>query len=415
MVQPRAASNSPARMARLDVHGHEERAALVVSKRKREPSPGDRAVLRAGKIIKLYQRIYDNATASFAQPEGPKTDSGDGIHSSYEPDLPGEVPLVSVDVSVEQELSSPDDQDSPAAYADIPRPAATVIDNQDYRADFEDSLGLDEATRTDHVHWILTALPMPPKSKSKQERESYRELRDQLTGSPETRFCAAHMFLRYMHALSKETLGNGQFLGVVVQGRDYFLQDAALACLAITVKADREAIEEFYPIHVSEYVRMARSESTVDDLKCAERAIVNILQFNAATDSPAAYIEEIHQGCGSPLERVLLLEDDLWERVEDGVYERLYGALYDLDVLKFPVYLLTAAAFLEALTDAMQEVFCRPLSKSPFISDDVKKLGMCRKMAEPEVELVKLEVQQLCGVTEADLKHCRQWLASVTV
>ncbi|KZT30036.1 hypothetical protein NEOLEDRAFT_1025814, partial [Neolentinus lepideus HHB14362 ss-1] len=90
----------------------------------------------------------------------------------------------------------------------------------------------------------------------------------------------------------------------------------------------------------------------------AQRDVLEALSFTVAGNCPAAYMEEIYHSLeGSALEQLMLIEDGLWKSVQDEAFKRLFDALYDTDVLQFPVSLLTVASLFEALIDAMAEKY----------------------------------------------------------
>ncbi|TFK51173.1 hypothetical protein OE88DRAFT_1630035 [Heliocybe sulcata] len=234
--------------------------------------------------------------------------------------------------------------------------------------------------------------------------------------------------------MADERTADSQPFGTVsIEGSDRLLQDDALACLAISVKFYRDFLPPLYPVAAVDFVRMARSECTVELLEEAQRAILDTISFSVAANSPAAYMAEMYDVLRySTLPRMVTFGPAPWNRVQSEVFDRLFGALYEPDVLKYPVSLLTAAALLEGLIDVMVELYAAPLALAEPVPDELEKLRRYRKTAEEQVESVKLDILELCQVSavsqswlrvnmssadhtsiQEDMAECRAWLVSV--
>ncbi|KAF8191605.1 hypothetical protein K438DRAFT_897454 [Mycena galopus ATCC 62051] len=327
------------------------------------------------------------------------------------------------------------------------------------RLEWEHILGIGPEVREQVVHWLLEVLPkksnyFPPikyashrLSRSASDRSSSSfssahdfgdrglpDLIDQLLYSPETRFHAAYMFARYWYLLMgdrkhKDRLKSMQEAAAAAEDNDspddptvpsegwnLVIWDSCLACLAISVKLHRDVLEPLEPVLSWEFEYMAPHQLSYDDLETAQRDVLETLQFRLGA-TPQPILDELW--IALPSLRQLLEFENGWKFAQKQAWWRLFDAVAEPDVLKFPISSLTVAALAEALVAALvskyehdatvnnQVIRRRPNKNRPDSKKDRLKL---ETRAETEMEGVLQDIQAIIGISDQTLKACRTWI-----
>ncbi|CAK5281038.1 unnamed protein product [Mycena citricolor] len=318
------------------------------------------------------------------------------------------------------------------------------------KTNWEQLLGVGCEKRRDVVEWLLEVIP--PKSMYsrafqtasgvelkplKDEKDGDSEtsddvpdLIDQLTHSPETRFHAAHMFLRYFHLVMHDRAqrvdleamkasfeaseeGLSWDPSIPPDGWNLVVWDICVGCLAISVKIHRDVLEPLGPVMSYEYERIAPHEMGYDDLETAHRDILSAFDYSLG-DTPQAILDEVWRAL--PSLRALLPPKAGWEYAQKGTWARLFSLILEPDVLKYPVSLLTVAVLIETLiTDAMHR------GEYPSLSSNAQRLGLAGDEPrrdeivgswemEQGLEGVIQDLQAVVQVSDERLLDCRRWI-----
>ncbi|KAL0945252.1 hypothetical protein HGRIS_000762 [Hohenbuehelia grisea] len=303
------------------------------------------------------------------------------------------------------------------------------------RVDFEQVLGIGAELRSRTVDWILHVLPDPAKVlehfrvslKNSSRRSISRNLLDQLSKSPETRFHAAHMFLRYFQLVM---VADKPAEDAERDGWNLVVLDTAAGCLAISVKLHRDTLWPLNPVHADEFVLLGEHEFTYEDLEAATRDVIEAFSGYLG-DSPQPILDEVWLAL--PSLRQMLNFEGGWVRARKDVWGRLLEAVREPDVLRFPMTLLTAAALVDALISTLLERAnylsewngeTRPLGfdAANEVASDVRKKHRQPAQALHErrrvrmsrkIEGVVYDLQAVLGIADDDLKTCRKWFAEL--
>ncbi|KAH9941549.1 hypothetical protein B0H21DRAFT_752445 [Amylocystis lapponica] len=268
------------------------------------------------------------------------------------------------------------------------------------------ALGLEDDFRRKVVEWIIDVLPPVIPTK----RHFCAHLHDQLTTSDETRFHAAHVFTRYLLRLGRSPASSPGVAkpsksDLEQEGQKALIWDIALACVALCVKFHRDALFPLYIILTNEFLALAPHALTDEDLETAQRDVFEALSFSLGSTTPAAFMQELWHAL--PSLRALLSFDDGWAVAQAEAWAVLLEALLEPDVFRFPVSLLTAAALLDGVEEAVirkRSVQARGVARN----DPVR----IRKGAVRASKTVVLDVLEVLGYVEEDLACCRRWLHS---
>ncbi|KAF8151493.1 hypothetical protein B0H34DRAFT_130897 [Crassisporium funariophilum] len=269
-----------------------------------------------------------------------------------------------------------------------------VDDITDYDAvDWERVLGLPRSTREEIVNWILDVLPekasrhggTPPSSStgshssrttsatstsSIPEWHPSSNLLDQLQNSPQTRFHAAWMFLRYFYlTISPDTYANSSFLvrsrrrssldsnisdsshasDVVrrmdIEGSHLVAWDVAVGCLALSVKVslrqfliiffmslDCDSIGQFHrdflhpllPVYAYEFILLASHRIDHEALEASQRDILCVFDYSLGV-TPQPVMDELWLALGSL--RDLLHFEGGWQKAMEDAWWGLFDAV----------------------------------------------------------------------------------------
>ncbi|KAF8824064.1 hypothetical protein HHX47_DHR9000217 [Lentinula edodes] len=204
----------------------------------------------------------------------------------------------------------------------------------------------------------------PSNAASHSERLS--DLCEQLLNSPETRFHAAYLFMRFFHLIfeaayesdSEENEHVGETaleefarrFALDVDGSELVTWDVAVGCLALSVKIHRDFLPPLYPIFSSDYEELAPHEMGYGDLEAAQRDILLALSYNLGS-TPQAVLDDLW--IALPSLRELLDFNEGWSSVLQETWLILFEVVCEPDIMNFSLSLLTAAAVIEGLESAL--------------------------------------------------------------
>ncbi|KAJ6546814.1 hypothetical protein B0H19DRAFT_1162614 [Mycena capillaripes] len=327
------------------------------------------------------------------------------------------------------------------------------------RLKWEHILGIGSELREHIVEWILEVLPKKSYYISPRPRISTAsryfspvvsdasssfssaddfghrgmpDLIDQLLHSPETRFHAAYMFVRFFCILMRsresrtkiesmqqaaEAAENDMSYDPAIPPEGWYLVawDSCLACLAISVKAHRDVLEPLNPIMSWEFEALAKHEVSFQDLEIAQQDVLAVFGYRLG-GTPQPILDELW--IALPSLRQLLEFKNGWKFAQKETWWRLFDAVAAPDVLKFPISLLTVAALAEALVAALVSKYeydatidSQVTRRCPSRCSDSKKFFEKLEIkAEKEMEGVVQDIQAIVGISDHTLKTCRSWI-----
>ncbi|EPQ52963.1 hypothetical protein GLOTRDRAFT_95026 [Gloeophyllum trabeum ATCC 11539] len=325
----------------------------------------------------------------------------------------------SVNIDVQASASRGSEAGSPASSTAVVGTRSSVDSSG---LQWDGFLDIDEETMARAIKWILEVEVQRCRSDHNGQFDTWRELRDQLASSPETRFCAGYMFLRYFNAISHGSDSQDSQRSTMSwrQGRALAALDVAVACLAISAQIahisqfNRDHLLPLYPLSARTFTRLATHEMDRHDLDAAKWDVFSALSFSISNDSPSAYMEEIYDFSTSF--RVLLGSRQIWAQVQRETWQRLYLALFDSEILRFPVSLLTLAALVESTIDTLVEQYDAasvPTATGDDLEAEIRLLAKYRERATEEVFEAIHHLKDMWAISEGELEESRQWLTSV--
>ncbi|KAJ7084835.1 hypothetical protein B0H15DRAFT_847779 [Mycena belliarum] len=328
------------------------------------------------------------------------------------------------------------------------------------RSKWEDFIGVGTQWRVKVIEWILEVLPKrstyyppissasrslfgpslkrPSVSFSSSDGHEEIDLLDQLRTSPETRFHAAYLFLRYFFLLMTNDVERKRIQGMQnsdtaaknelpwdpafpPEGWNLVVWDLCLACLAISVKAHRDVLEPLSPVFSWEFEALAPHDLTYEDLEIGHRDVLSGLRFRLG-DTPQLLLDELWTALPS-LQQVLSFRGG-WNYAQKETWALLFDAVCVPDVLALPISLLTVAALVEALvatlvfqyeydatlTSLTSNAARRRSATNTTESDKVQRKLVAR--AEQEIEGVVQDIQAAVGISDEHLKNARSWVCT---
>ncbi|KAF7353812.1 hypothetical protein MVEN_01066700 [Mycena venus] len=292
------------------------------------------------------------------------------------------------------------------------------------RLKWEHILGIGPEFRRMVINWILDVLPkksayFPPikyashrLSRSASHRSTCSndsfssvldldfddkgipDLIDQLLYSPETRFHAAYMFVRYWYLLmgdrkQKERIKSMQEAAAAAENdlpydpaipaEGWYLVgwDSCIACLAISVKVAQRDVLEVFKFRLG-----GTPQPILDELWIALPSLQQLLEFQNG-----------------------------WKFAQKETWWRLFDAVAEPDVLKFPISLLTVAALAEALIAALvskyefdasvnSQVIRRRNNNKNHATESKKHRQKLETRAKKEMEGVVQDIQAIIGISD---------------
>ncbi|KAJ7042037.1 hypothetical protein C8F04DRAFT_1078088 [Mycena alexandri] len=324
------------------------------------------------------------------------------------------------------------------------------------RLRWEHVLGVGPELRREVVDWILDVLPKKscylPRLSTASKRLSRSasgptsspfslsrdfgfkglpDLIDQLLYSPETRFHAAYMFVRYFYLLMghDETRARVESMQasalaaenempfdptIPAEGWSLVVWDCCVACLAISVKMHRDVLEPLQPVLSWEFEALAPHNMSFDELETAQRDILETFAFSLG-GTPQPILDELWIALPS-LQHLLHFENG-WGFTQKETWWRLNDAVLEPDILQLPISVLTIAALTEALVSALVSKYEYDASHTQVVrrrpnrySMDSKKREKYVIEAEQEMEGVVQDIQAVIGISDERLRTCRRWL-----
>ncbi|KAH9929028.1 uncharacterized protein BXZ73DRAFT_29930, partial [Epithele typhae] len=131
--------------------------------------------------------------------------------------------------------------------------------------------------------------------------------------------------------------------------------EVALACLAISIKFHRDVLFPLEIIFAEEFLQLAHRGTDFDAFEHAQRSVLDALHHCVGSATPAAFMEELWSAL--PTLRRLMGFDDGWRKVQHEAWIVIAGALFDPEMLRFPLSLVTAAAVMEGVVKTLCERF----------------------------------------------------------
>ncbi|KAF4565396.1 hypothetical protein EYR36_001967 [Pleurotus pulmonarius] len=280
------------------------------------------------------------------------------------------------------------------------------IDMLQTRSDWARRLGIGSDARQRALDWIFHA-----PTDARGPRAISRNLRDQLTCSPETRFHAGYLFLRYFFLVEVEADPSNTPESQIALELVVF--DVAVASLALSVKYHRDTLWPLHPIMSTEYERLAPHEISFDDL---ERDLLSAFSFQLG-GSPQLLLDQLW--IALPSLRQALDFTGGWVYARKSTWGCLYEALLQPDVLRHRLSLLTVAALIEALIATLELRYefvegwrgetCRPGKQT---RATLMQGIICARKAKVVrmLEGVVLDIQAVTEITDDSLRLTREWL-----
>ncbi|KAF8797634.1 hypothetical protein BYT27DRAFT_7237189 [Phlegmacium glaucopus] len=370
---------------------------------------------------------------------------------------------------------------------------------EDEMIEWELALGIGQRAREEVIDWILDVTPAPPPKKkyiaelsptlsasgtfslsrssssttSSTSMDSQpSDLMDQLENSPETRFHAAWLFLRYCYItmgpknnarnLSRQSSFNSNISANTDQeGRNLIIWDIAVACLALSVKFHRDFLEPLLPVYVHEYLSLAPQNLSYEDLETSQRDLLSAFDYSLGV-TPQPVIDELWFSLESL--RTLLDFKNGWETAMADAWCGLFDAICEPDVQRFSISTLAAVALMDGVIESLVQrylyeaalkikaaaasIFNCPSSTSSITRENRRRrrvssgdsldwgreleLAASRQMemgkslkglnrnrkkylrkAERASEGVRYDIQALVGITDAQLRNCRDWFSGL--
>ncbi|KAJ7891308.1 hypothetical protein B0H14DRAFT_2688540 [Mycena olivaceomarginata] len=293
------------------------------------------------------------------------------------------------------------------------------------RLRWEHVLGIGSKLREEIVHWILDVLPkksvyIPPikyashrlSSGSDRSSSSFSSAHDfgdkglpdlieQLLYSPETRFHAAYMFTRYWYLLmgdreSKERIQSMQEAAAAAE--DGLPEDPS-----IPVKMHRDFLEPLAPVYSWEFEAMAPHQISYEDLEIAQRDVLEVFDFRLGA-TPQPILDELWIALPS-LQQLLDFKNG-WKFAQKEAWWRLFDAVTEPDVLKFPISLLTVAVLAEALAAALVSKY----EYDATVNSQVIRRRPNKDHPESKKHLQKLQTRAEKEMEGQTLKFARTWI-----
>ncbi|KAG2122730.1 hypothetical protein DEU56DRAFT_719750, partial [Suillus clintonianus] len=128
--------------------------------------------------------------------------------------------------------------------------------------------------------------------------------------------------------------------------------DIALGSLALCVKFHRDFLAPLSPVYAYEFLDLARHSVSYEDLEVSQRDILAACGFSLGSITPQGLMDELWLALPTLRKATEALKDG-WKSVQVEIWDRLFDALIEPDVLQFPVSVLTASALLDGLIIAI--------------------------------------------------------------
>ncbi|EMD37059.1 hypothetical protein CERSUDRAFT_124037 [Gelatoporia subvermispora B] len=266
-------------------------------------------------------------------------------------------------------------------------------------------LGIKDCLKKEIIEWMLDVVPHPPPS----EPHCGTNIRNQLRISPETRFHAVYMFLRFFMRLGPSPSSSQNTDGSANHGREAVSWDIAVACLTMSVKFHRDTLPPLFPTCADEFMELAPEAISYDDLETAQRDVFEALDFTLGSATPESFMQELRLAL--PSLRTLLSAPSSWDDVRAEAWAMLFEAVLQPDVLRFPISLLTACALFEGAVKSLEtgrQNEAKPRNEREKRQDDRRK-----KVNMQKANNVLLDMEELLGYSPDEVQSCRDWLSAM--
>ncbi|PPQ72273.1 hypothetical protein CVT26_006494 [Gymnopilus dilepis] len=300
--------------------------------------------------------------------------------------------------------------------------------------EWEAVMGLEAKTREAVVEWLLTVLPElhfryydpevedtdspSPTSSHTSSQSSFtgfsssefessdrhvsrhelgENLRDQLQNSPETRFHAVWMFLRYFYLATPGGSLESNPWAMKLLRTGNFLHNVwaiAVACLAISVKFHRDFLQPLIPVFAKEYLLLSSYALTYERLEAAHRDVLSLFDWRLGI-SPQPIMDELWVAL--PSLRTLLDFEGGWKNAMERAWSYLFACLTEPDVQRYPISVLTTTALMKGIVRTLIQEYRRQGS-----CNGSAKMALLDR-ARDEAEGVFCDIQALIGVS--DVRH----------
>ncbi|KAF9448731.1 hypothetical protein P691DRAFT_759636 [Macrolepiota fuliginosa MF-IS2] len=287
-------------------------------------------------------------------------------------------------------------------------------------------LGLGKQDREKRVDWLLQYLPEDDLESSLNSSSSFcstispgprfcssgsrQNLINQLATSPETRFHAGWMFLRYHYLLALNRVHD------ITQGQlplypGSGIWDVAIASLAISVKFHRDFLFPLLPVEASDYMDISPHAMGYQEFEYAQRAILDAFSYELGV-TPQPFLDQTWTALSSL--RELLDFDGGWNQVRKETWRILLGSLYEPDVMQFSVSVLTATALSKAVISVLAQRYYYESDWNSFFNfarrlEDRRKASSIAQrfsaLAEDNAEGVIMDIQAVIGVSDEEFNE----------
>ncbi|KAG2346279.1 hypothetical protein BDR05DRAFT_929465 [Suillus weaverae] len=214
-------------------------------------------------------------------------------------------------------------------------------------------------------------------------------------------------------------------------GQEAVTWDTALGSLALCVKFHRDFLGPLSPVYAYEFLDIARHSVSYQDLEVSQRDILSACSFSLGSITPQGLMDELWLALPTLRKATEPLKDG-WKSVQVEIWDMLFDALTEPDILQFPVSLLTASALLDGLiiaiarhykTEADTETWrfqrnsgCRCPAPSTCMPENTTKQVPWQVYVSKAIDAVKdvvLDVTDILQIRDADLERCRAWMSQV--
>ncbi|KXN83176.1 hypothetical protein AN958_01753 [Leucoagaricus sp. SymC.cos] len=235
---------------------------------------------------------------------------------------------------------------------------------------------------------------------------SRQNLINQLTTSPETRFHAAWMFLRFHLLLGPKRPLQSATDEQPASHDSAKTWDITLATLAISVKFHRDFLFPLAPIEAADYMDISPHGMSYEDFEHAQRTVLNTFSYELGI-TPQPLLDQIRIALPS-LQELLDFEGG-WNQVQKETWRLLFGSLYAPDVMQFSVSVLTTTALTTTLVFVLAQYRYYKSDWNDFFNftssadQGQEGLGIPKKFgiaAKEDAEGVILDILSTVGVSE---------------
>ncbi|KAJ3507532.1 hypothetical protein NLJ89_g6247 [Agrocybe chaxingu] len=330
---------------------------------------------------------------------------------------------------------------------------AEVDGRDEVSYEWERVLGLGQGMREEVIAWILEVLPIPlsrnvieakaspPKCNTPSEASSPItsisitttttakttandnsefarpgfNLFDQLKNSPQTRFHAAWMFLRYFYLTMSPEVEPKESKGGL-------FRQSSLDSIA-TTSTEHEGL------YAHEYLSLSPHNMSHEDLETTHRDILSALDYTLGV-TPQLLMDELWFAL--PSLQALLDFEGGWQSAMADAWRFLFDALKEPDVLKYPISLLTVLAVMNGITEGLARKYrfeevtegqeededeeSSPTATTAASPEQVRRPDSPTtwiERAKDEAEGVLCDIQALVGITDVrdltQLRDLRAW------